>query len=163
MDVSGKEESASKPNRFNIRFIALGAFLIFLTLSGAEWLIWRVVDNDSRTFFYEALDRVNDQEITPEEKASIRKETLHRLATPAVIGIGVVVLLAPFGVGMLVGARSHSWLSGPLSVFLGFCITLIAVRTFSAGAAVACLLYSATSVLGHSMVKKIQKWHIAKE
>ncbi|MBN2716226.1 MAG: hypothetical protein JXX14_10255 [Deltaproteobacteria bacterium] len=159
MNTSENGDSIVPAERFNIRFMALGAFLIFLVLTAAEWLVWRLVDENTQSFFYESIARVSASDITAEEKDAIRAETLQRLAVPSILGLGAIVFIAPFGVGMLVGKYSRSYFSAPLAVVLGGIVTLIASKTFSLGAIVACLLYGSYSVFGHATVKKLQNWH----
>jgi hypothetical protein len=158
MTEPGNDTAAPPLDRFNIRFIALGAFFIFLSLFGAEKLIWNVVGDDSRAFFSEAISRISQVEIDAEEKDAIRQETLTRLSIPPVWGIAFVVIIAPFGVGMLVGLRSLSHISAFLAVLLGAWITLAMTQSFSVIALIASLLYSSLGIPGSITVKKVQKW-----
>jgi hypothetical protein len=145
-------------DRFNIRYIAFGGLLIFLTLFAAEKLIWKAVSDDSRTFFNQAISRVSAVDISPDEKDAIRLETLQRLSVPPVLGIGVFVLIAPLGVGILVGWRSRSHFSAFWSVLLGSWVALATSQSFSFGAIVASLLYASVSIPGSIGIRKVQKW-----
>lgn len=158
MAEHGNDSSAPELDRINVRFIALGAFIIFLSLFGAEKLIWKVVGDDSRAFFDRAISRVSEVEIDADEKDAIRQETLSRLSIPPVWGIALAVVIAPFGVGMLVGLRSISPVSAFLAVLLGTWVTLAMAHSFSGVALVASLLYSAIGIPGSITVKKVQKW-----
>ncbi len=158
MAEQGNDSRTPELDRFNVRFIALGAFIIFISLFGAEKLIWKVVGDDSRAFFERAISRVSQVEIDADEKDAIRQETLSRLSIPPVWGIAVAVMIAPLAVGMLVGLRSRSLVSAFLAVLLGTWVTLAMTHSFSGLALLTSLLYSAIGILGGVAVKKVQKW-----
>ncbi|MBN2528620.1 MAG: hypothetical protein JXR76_19680 [Deltaproteobacteria bacterium] len=153
---------APETDRFNVRFIALGAFIIFLVLFGAEKLVWKLVDSSTRSFLSDAIERVSAPNITSEQKDAIRKETLHRLAVPSIIVVGALVLLAPLGVGLLLGCQSKSLLSAPIAVLTGYIVTLAISQAVSLGALLIGVLYAVISILGSAGVKRLQKCRYGK-
>ncbi|MBN2343582.1 MAG: hypothetical protein JXX29_18490 [Deltaproteobacteria bacterium] len=159
-ESTSDRQSAKDPDLFHVRFIALGALIVFLSLFGGEKLVWRLADPDSKVFFNESLRRVGAPDITPSEKDAIRSETLHRLAQPEIILVGILILSVPLWVGILLGGLSASLWNAPIAVFAGVWVTLAITQAVSIGAAIASIIFAAFSIPGSMLGKKVQKWRM---
>lgn len=142
---------------YNVRFIALGAFFIFLTLYGGEKLVWVVAKPDTQLFLQNAIEQVSTQNITKEQKEEIRSETLKRFSQPSIIGIAIFVLLAPIGIGFLLAGQARAIWNAPIAVACGMVITLAAAQAFSIGALLGVLIYASLSIPGVFWGRKVQK------
>lgn len=158
MSDSASKNESSIQDKFNIRFIALGAFVIFLSLFGGEKLVWKLVDPATQQFLNDSLQQVGSPDISDEQKEAIRSETISRLSTPAIIGVGISLLLVPFFVGMLLGFKSQALLNAPIAVLLGIWVTFAVIQAVSLGSLVASLAFAGLSVPGTLIAKKIQNW-----
>jgi len=108
-----------------IRWIALGALLIFLSVFAGDRIITGEIEKDpqARAFLHSALDRVAT-DISDAEKQEIRDRAIGYLTAPSIIVVICVVLSLPFLVGCLLGWFTLATWN---SVFAGLVASLLTV------------------------------------
>lgn len=153
-----ESEHTSAVERYSIRWIALGAFFIFMVIFGAERMVLSIVNSEPETerFFSEAQAMVASGNISDEEKAQLRQETLFRLNKPAVWAIGAAIAFSPFLVGLFLGFFTGILKNAPIGCFTGvFAAMILLGSTFSIGMIVGGVIFSIEGFLGSLLGRKL--------
>jgi hypothetical protein len=154
--LSGDSSVESAP--FNIRWIAFGTLLIFLTVFSAEKLIWKLIQSEPETvvFIKHAIEKAQNPDITSEQKSQLRSEVLERLNRKDVIAIAAAVIISPFIIGFFIVLNTKYIRNGAMSAFLGVvAIMLILAQKISIGLITGSLLFAGAGAIGGLLAKKI--------
>lgn len=161
MTVEQSEKSGRRENPFgklNVRWIALGALIAFVSLKGGEIAAMRFVDEETRLYVEEKSVAVAANEVGDEEKERIRAEVIKRFSTPAVIIVALMVLLVlPFCTGILMGIRTESLWSAPVACFSGSMVALISSGALSVSGLLLASTLSLISFPGELSGRKIAR------
>ena len=142
-------------DKLSVRWMALGAVVILLTLLGSEKLVWNLVSSDTRQFLNHSLALVATSNITPEQKENIRRETVERLAVFPVMALGVTVLFMAVVAGFISKMHSTSVWSGFIAGISGAIVAFIVSGAMSGGAFIAVLIFGFLALAGSFLSNKI--------